>query len=86
MLIAQLLNVEEAYQLALQVEKKGGLSSGKWPTPMKILKPLLSNDQTRNVVMGDQKGKGKLTTEGPHVTCAKDLGITLWYALQGIKS
>lgn len=72
-LIARLLNVEEAYQLALQVEKQVGLSTRKRVKLMAFLKPLLSNDQARSVVARGLKGKARLTAKG--LKCYKCKGF-----------
>ncbi|KAJ0095419.1 hypothetical protein Patl1_15534 [Pistacia atlantica] len=83
MLNARLLNVNEAYQLALQVEKQLGLSSGRQmastdtkqecaPTQL-FQKTPLPIDQNRNTVVGDQRGKAKLTGDGPQ--CYKFEGV-----------
>jgi hypothetical protein len=72
---AHLIKVEEAYQLALRIEKQLGLSVGRkvtsWdsksePVPSSSTQRLPSlRVQTRSGVSGDYKGKAKASNEGP---------------------
>ncbi|KAA8530465.1 hypothetical protein F0562_005174 [Nyssa sinensis] len=66
---ARLINVDEAYQLALRIEKQMGLSVGRKMmstdsrpervTTPSFQRPPVLKDQSRGVVSGDQKGKAK---------------------------
>lgn len=72
---ARLINVEEAYQMALRIEKQMGPSFGRKMSSMDSIKehvtttsfqkPPLLRDQSRGAASGDQKGKAKVTSEGP---------------------
>ena len=75
MLITQLLNIDEAYQLALRVEKQLRFLNGRCisstdpkqecTSTQLFQKPPLPTDQGRNIVVGDQRGKAKLTSDRP---------------------
>jgi len=80
---ARLINVEEAYQLALHIEKQIGPSVGRkmtsWDSKSELV-PASSTqrlpslrDQTRSGVSGDYKGKAKASNEGPQ--CYKCKGF-----------
>ncbi|KAA8516297.1 hypothetical protein F0562_016590 [Nyssa sinensis] len=81
---ARLINVEEAYQLALRIEKQMGLSVGRKMmstdsrlervTTPSFQRPPVLKDQSRGVVSGDQKGKAKGTSEGPQCYKCKGFG------------
>ncbi|XP_042984718.1 uncharacterized protein LOC122313623 [Carya illinoinensis] len=84
MLIARLLRVDKAYQLALRVEKQLGFFNGRRmsttdprqeraPT-QPYQKPPLPTDQGRHAVVGDQRGKGKLTGDRPQCYKCKGFG------------
>jgi hypothetical protein len=74
MLIAQHLNVNKAYQFSLRVDREATRALRQMastdprqeqaPTQL-FQKPLLLTDPGRNTVMGDQRGKAKLTGDGP---------------------
>jgi hypothetical protein len=76
--------MEEAYQLALRIEKQLGLSVGRkvtsWdsksePVPASSTQRLPSlRDQTRSGVSGDYKGKAKASNEGPQCYKCKGFG------------
>ncbi|XP_068644824.1 uncharacterized protein [Aristolochia californica] len=84
MLRARLLNVDEAYQLALRVEKQLGFFSGRRTSStdlkqerastQQFQKPPLLTDQGRHVVVGDQRVKAKLTGDGPQCYKCKGFG------------
>ena len=81
---AHLIKVEEAYQLALRIEKQLGLSVGRkvtsWdsksePVPSSSTQRLPSlRVQTRSGVSGDYKGKAKASNEGPQCYKCKGFG------------
>jgi len=81
---AHLIKVEEAYQLALRIEKQLGLSVGRkvtsWdsksePVPLSSTQRLPSlRVQTRSGVSGDYKGKAKASNEGPQCYKCKGFG------------
>ncbi|KAF5448338.1 hypothetical protein F2P56_028883 [Juglans regia] len=84
MLIARLLNVDEAYQLALRVEKQLGFFNGRRMSStnprqeraprQQFQKPPLPTNQGRLAVVGDQRGKAKLTGDGPQCYKCKGFG------------
>jgi hypothetical protein len=88
--------VEEAYQLALRIEKQLGLSVGRkvtsWdsksePVPLSSTQRLPSlRVQTRSGVSGDYKGKPKPLTKDHNVISVKASDTMLLCVLQGIKS
>ena len=67
--------MEEAYQLALRIEKQIGASIGKKvmstdSRPERVAtslfqRPTLLKEQPRGAVLRDQKGKAKITGERP---------------------
>ena len=69
-LIAQLLSIDETYQLALRVEKQLGFFNGRRMSSIDprqeraptqpYQKPPLPTDQGRHAMVGDQRGKAKL--------------------------
>ncbi|XP_031261494.1 uncharacterized protein LOC116119684 [Pistacia vera] len=71
---ARLINVEEAYQLALHIEKQMGPSIGRkmmltnsrpeHVTTPSFQRPPLLKDQSRGAVNRDEKGKAKATSKG----------------------
>ncbi|KAJ0007621.1 hypothetical protein Pint_30467 [Pistacia integerrima] len=79
----RLINVEEAYQLAIHIEKQMGPSIGRKmmstdSRPKRVTTPLfqrppLLKDQSRGAVNRDQKGKAKATSKGPQ--CYKCKGF-----------
>lgn len=84
MLIARLVDVEEAYQLALCVEKQLGNVSGKKTTPIdlksgrttsfSIQKPQVPHEKLGGSLLGEQKGKTKVTSDGPQCYKCKGFG------------
>ncbi|XP_041011327.1 uncharacterized protein LOC121255090 [Juglans microcarpa x Juglans regia] len=84
MWIARLINVEEAYQLALRIEKQKGSTVGRKMTstdarPERVTPPsfqraLLPKDHFRGTGSGDLKRKEKVTSEGPQCYKCKGFG------------
>ncbi|KAG6788910.1 hypothetical protein POTOM_004988 [Populus tomentosa] len=80
---AHLINVEEAYQLALRIKKQMGSLVGRrmtsWDSRAKYAptsanqRPSLLKDQARGGISGDYKGKAKAMNEGPQ--CYKCKGF-----------
>jgi len=81
---ARLINVEEAYQLALRIEKQMGPSVGRrvpsfdsraeYAPASANQRPPLLKDQARGGISGDYKGKAKATNEGPQCYKCKGFG------------
>ena len=81
---ARLINVEEAYQLALRLEKQAGPIGGRRMTTWEIKsefayvsanqRPPAFRDQTKNVTSGDYKGKARVSNEGPQCYKCKGFG------------
>ena len=73
MLIVRLITIEKAYQLALRIEKQFGNTTGKKVSPMKgklghstnfsIQKPHLPYDILGGSILGEQRGKTKVTSD-----------------------
>jgi hypothetical protein len=84
MLIARLIAVEEAYQLALRIEKQLGNTTGRKVMPMEgklghstnfsIQKPHLPYDRPGGSILGEQRGKAKVTSDGPQCYKCKGFG------------
>lgn len=84
MLIARILNVDEAYQLALRVEKQLGFSNGRRmsstdprqerASTQQYQKPSLPTDQGKHTMVGDQRRKSKLMGDGPQCYKCKGFG------------
>ncbi|KAG6738607.1 hypothetical protein POTOM_058227 [Populus tomentosa] len=81
---ARLINVEEAYQLALRIEKQLGSAAGRkmmsWDSKSEFV-PTSSTqrlppvrEQIRSGVSGDYKGKAKASNEGPQCYKCKGFG------------
>jgi len=81
---ARLINVEEAYQLALRIEKQLGPSVGRkimsWDSKSEFISTSSTQrlppqrDQIRSGVSGDYKGKAKASNEGPQCYKCKGFG------------
>jgi hypothetical protein len=81
---ARLINVEEAYQLALRIEKQMGSSVGRrgtsWESRLEHVpasttqRPPSLRDQGRDEISGDYKGKTKASNEGPQYYKCKGFG------------
>ena len=84
MWIARLINVEEAYQLALRLEKQAGSVTGRrvatWDAKPEFASASAAHknpalrDQPRSGVNGDFKGKAKVSNEGPQCYKCKGFG------------
>lgn len=81
---ARLINVEEAYQLALRLEKQAGPASGRrmttWETKSEFAyvaanqRPPALRDQAKNGASGDYRGRAKAPNEGPQCYKCKGFG------------
>nr|TKR98577.1 hypothetical protein D5086_0000201680 [Populus alba] len=84
MLIARLINVNEAYQLALRLEKQLQSTSGKRPMLMDLntgrtsnfpmQKPQTPVNKPRSSWSGEQTGRTRAATEGPQCYKCKGFG------------
>ncbi|KAG6756672.1 hypothetical protein POTOM_040112 [Populus tomentosa] len=84
MLIARLINVNEAYQLALRLEKQLQSTSGKRPMLMDLntgrtsnfpmQKPQTPMNKPRSSWSGEQTGRTRAATEGPQCYKCKGFG------------
>jgi len=84
MLIARLITVEEAYQLALQIEKQLGNATGKKVMPMDMKSGHTTSfsvqwqqsphDKLGGSMLGEQKEKTKIISNGPQCCKCKGFG------------
>jgi hypothetical protein len=84
MLIARLITVEEAYQLALRIEKQIGTATGKKTMPMdmksghttsfSMQRQQSSQDKPGGSMLGEQRGKTNITNDGPQCYKCKGFG------------
>ncbi|KAL5770417.1 hypothetical protein ACOSP7_014571 [Xanthoceras sorbifolium] len=82
MLTARVYNVDEAYQLALQLEKQSNVSYYRRhqptdlgvPRPSTTFKQKIIEETMKNGVVGDTRSKTKLTGDGPQCYKCKGFG------------
>jgi len=84
MLVTRLINVNEAYQLALRMERQLQNMSGKKSMPIdlktgctpnfSIQRPQTTVDKPRSSWLGEQTGRTKATTDGPQCYKCKGFG------------